>query len=63
MPAIILGTDDPGIFATNIYNEYCNIFCHLVYHDKMNSYDALKALEQIDYNSRIYAFKENFEEE
>lgn len=59
IPAIVLGTDDTGIFATNIYNEYCNIFCHLVYHDKMNSYDALKALEQIDYNSRIYAFKDN----
>ena len=57
VPAIVLGTDDTGVFATNIYNEYCNIFCHLVYHDKMNTYDALKVLEQIDYNSRVYSFK------
>lgn len=27
IPPIVVGTDDAGIFATNIYNEYCNIYC------------------------------------
>lgn len=27
IPKIIVGSDDTGIFATNIYNEYANIYC------------------------------------
>lgn len=26
VPPNVVGTDDTDIFATNIYNEYCNIF-------------------------------------
>lgn len=29
---IVLGTDDTGIFATNTYNEYANIYCFLTVH-------------------------------
>lgn len=29
MPDIVIGSDDPGIFATNIFNEYAHIHQHL----------------------------------
>ena len=52
----MVGTDDAGIFATNIYNEYCNIFCMLKYHKNMNSNDIITFIRQLDESSRIYAF-------
>lgn len=56
IPPIVVGTDDAGIFATNIYNEYCNIFCMLKYHKNMNSNDIITFIRQLDESSRIYAF-------
>ena len=29
LPSVVLGTDDPGIFMTNIYNEYARAYLHL----------------------------------
>lgn len=56
IPPIVVGTDDVGIFATNIYNEYCNIFSLLKYQKHMNTDDIMALIRQIDENSRIYAF-------
>lgn len=56
IPPIVIGTDDTGIFATNIYNEYCNIYCQLVYEKKMNIQDAIIWLKELHHNSCIYAF-------
>lgn len=56
IPPIVVGTDDAGIFATNIYNEYCNIFCMLMYRYKMNAYDIVQFLNELDYNSKLYEF-------
>ncbi len=56
IPPIVVGTDDAGIFATNIYNEYCNIFSLLKYQKHMNTDDIMALIRQIDDNSRIYAF-------
>lgn len=56
IPPIVVGTDDPGIFATNIYNEYANIYCQLVYEKKINPQNAVKYLEELQHNSRLYAF-------
>lgn len=56
IPPIVVGTDDAGIFATNIYNEYCNIFSLLKYQKHMNTDDIMALIRQIDENSRIYAF-------
>lgn len=57
VPPIVVGTDDTGIFATNIYNEYCNIYCQLLYGKKMNSTEIMRFIEELDYNARLYQFQ------
>lgn len=56
VPPIVVGTDDTGIFATNIYNEYCNIYSLFLYEKKMNVTDVLRFIEYLDENSRLYRF-------
>ena len=56
IPPIVLGTDDAGIFATNIYNEYANIYCHMVHTKKWSHSEAVNIIEQIDKNGIIYRF-------
>ena len=56
IPPIVLGTDDVGIFATNIYNEYCNVYCQLLYKKQWNSNDIMDVVKELDYNARIYQF-------
>lgn len=57
VPPIVVGTDDTGIFATNIYNEYCNIYCQLLYGKRMNSTEIMRFIEELDYNARLYRFR------
>jgi len=56
IPPIVVGTDDAGIFATNIYNEYANIYCHLTYQCKMVHHEAMALIEKLDKNAGIYKF-------
>lgn len=56
IPPIVVGTDDAGIFATNIYNEYANIYCNLVTANKVSHNDAMRIIENLDKNGRIYKF-------
>ncbi len=56
IPPIVVGTDDAGIFATNIYNEYANIYCNLISNNKVSQNEAMKIIEQLDKNGRIYRF-------
>ena len=56
IPPIVVGTDDPGIFATNIYNEYSNIYCSLVHIHKMSRNQAMEIIEKLDKNAQIYKF-------
>lgn len=56
LPPIVVGTDDIGIFATNIYNEYCNIFCQFVYGKGRNTDEATSFVKELDTNARLYAF-------
>ena len=55
IPPIVVGSDDTGIFATNIYNEYANIYCCFVgkgmLHTKVMAY-----IERLDKNGSIYKF-------
>lgn len=57
MPAIVVGTDDAGIFATNIYNEYCHIYCMLVFDKGLTPYEAMDYIERLVHNAKVYAFK------
>lgn len=58
IPPIVLGTDDVGIFATNIYNENCNLYCQLLYKKQWNSNEIMEVIKELDYNSKIYRFGE-----
>jgi hypothetical protein len=56
LPPIVVGSDDVGIFATNIYNEYCNIYCLLKKEMKMNHSEIMRVIEQLDHNAELYRF-------
>ena len=56
IPPIVLGTDDVGIFATNIYNEYCNLYCQLLYKKQWNANEIMEVIKELDYNAKIYGF-------
>lgn len=58
VPPVVLGTDDCGIFSTNIFNEYAHLFCNLVFQHKKPRIEALKVIRQICDNSEIYKFGE-----
>ena len=57
LPPIVVGTDDIGIFVTNIFNEYCNIFCQFVYEKDMNADDVMAFVKELDDNARLYGFE------
>ena len=57
IPPIVAGTDDTGIFATNIYNEYANIYCYLTQEGKVTHNEAMKIIERLDKNGQIYRFE------
>lgn len=55
MPPVVIGTDDPGIFMTNIYNEYARVFCH--FHEKnISVVDGMDKIKRIHETSKIYHF-------
>lgn len=57
IPPIVVGSDDTGIFATNIYNEYANIYCALVNHHHMPHAQVMEVIKKLDEDSRIYRFE------
>jgi len=57
VPKIVVGTDDTGIFATNIFNEYANIFCYLIYTKKQTPSQALSLIRALDNNGHNFSFK------
>lgn len=56
IPPIVLGTDDTGIFATNIYNEYANVFCTLMTEEFLGLDEGMDVLKNINKNSLLYRF-------
>ena len=56
IPSIVVGSDDTGIFATNIYNEYANIYCKLVHIHGMSRSQAMDVIYKLDRNAQIYKF-------
>ncbi|MGL5275946.1 hypothetical protein [Myroides sp.] len=57
VPPIIIGSDDTGIFATNIYNEYANVYLMLVQYYNLSHTEAMKVLEEFKQNGDVYRFK------
>ena len=56
IPPIVLGTDDAGIFATNIYNEYCHIYTLLVYEYDFCINEAFEIIRKINRDANYYTF-------
>ncbi|WP_312333254.1 hypothetical protein [Sphingobacterium sp.] len=56
IPPIVLGTDDPGIFATNIYNEYASVYLMLIQHHHISHSEAIEIISEINENSLVYRF-------
>ncbi|MBB1433932.1 hypothetical protein H5201_06405 [Pseudoalteromonas sp. SG43-6] len=54
---VVLGSDDPGIFATNLRNEYAHILLTLENDIGLSSMEAITKLEQIVRNGKIWRFK------
>lgn len=55
-PPIVLGTDDTGIFSTNIFNEYCHIYDHLMRTNNLDEGEALEVLGRIIKNGDAFMF-------
>ncbi len=56
VPAIVVGTDDSGIFATNIFNEYCHIYCQFVFEKKVSIQETMSFIKGLNHNAEIYKF-------
>ncbi|MGN7820167.1 hypothetical protein ACTJJB_08545 [Chitinophaga sp. 22536] len=57
IPPIVVGSDDTGIFATNIYNEYANIYSTLLKHNQMPHDKVMAVIKKLDEDSRTYRFE------
>jgi len=53
-PMIVLGSDDPGVFVTNLRNEYAHILRVVESHCGKDK--AKKILDVLVNNSRVYSF-------
>lgn len=55
-PTVCIGSDDPGIFATNLCNEYAAIGSVLRHRFKLTASEAAGRLEQLNANGRVHRF-------
>jgi len=56
MVPVCLGSDDPGIFSTDIANEFYHLFGTLTKQYDLNDQQAIKHLTQVNDRGRIYGF-------
>lgn len=55
-PTVCVGSDDPGIFATNLRNEYAAIGSVLRHRFKLTASEAAGRLKQLNANGRVHRF-------
>lgn len=55
IPPLVLGSDDPGIFMTNIYIEYARLMTYLE-QKGYNFVERINIIEEINRTSKYYAF-------
>jgi len=56
-PTVCLGTDDPGIFATNLLNEYSHLYFQMVANKRLSPDDAMAKIRRLHENSSRYVFR------
>ncbi|MBF0294552.1 MAG: hypothetical protein HQL96_05130 [Magnetococcales bacterium] len=59
LPAVCLATDDPGIFATNLRNEYAHVYETLTREFHLSANQAMEQIERLATNAKTYRFLEN----
>lgn len=57
-PTVCIASDNPGIFATNLRNEFAHVFNSLVNDYKIDQEEAITILKRINENCRVYRFEE-----
>lgn len=57
-PIICIASDDPGIFATNLRNEYAHVYNTLITDYGKCHVEAIDILKRINENCRVYRFEE-----
>jgi hypothetical protein len=55
IPKIVIGSDDTGIFATSIFNEYAHIYCQLIENGLTNA-KAILYLKELCQNAQKFKF-------
>ena len=55
-PPVVVGTDDTGIFSTNIYNEYNHIYHHLIQTHGLEYPEAADKIRDLMENAKVYGF-------
>jgi hypothetical protein len=60
IPVIVVGSDDTGIFATSIFNEFGNIYECLIQHPDFSQEQVMDVIKKIDEASRLYRFDNVF---
>ncbi len=53
---VSLGSDSPGIFATDLHSEFYHLYSVLRFEENMRDVDALAAVAQVNERGRIYRF-------
>lgn len=55
-PVVIMGSDDPGIFSTNLFNEYAHIYISSKNNQDISSKNAVQLIQEIVENGKNYGF-------
>lgn len=56
-PTVVMGSDDPGIFATNIFNEYAHVFINAKKCQPASSHEPIKIIRTLIENGRDFGFR------
>lgn len=56
-PTVVVGTDDTGIFATNLRNEFAHIFLILTRECGLSNDEAYEEIKRLNRNGEMYSFR------
>ena len=56
LPTVVIGSDDPGIFVTNIRNEISHIYLVLKRYYQLSESECWNIIEQLLRNNEVYLF-------
>lgn len=56
-PTVVMGSDDPGIFATNIFNEYAHVFINAKKYQPGSSHEPIEIIRTLIENGHNFGFR------